>query len=67
MTVIKCPSLNEFQYGSVNVTESGNSGTAYYGCVKGYKLVGESYRKCEYGIWLGKAPKCKREHSMHVY
>ena len=61
-TAIKCPKLSDIEYGSVRVTGFTPGSTAHYECKKGFKLVGEAWRKCQYnGYWSGKEPECRRK------
>ena len=40
----------------------------HYVCEKGYKLVGNAWRKCLYnGYWSGMQPVCKRKHAIRAY
>ena len=66
--IIVCPYLDDPRYGSVNVADNTPGSTAHYECDKGFKLVGEEYRKCLYnGYWSGDEPVCKRKASCHSF
>ena len=57
---ILCPDLEDPVYGSVDDGDNRPGTKAVYTCNKGFKLVGESERKCQYsGEWTGEAPVCK--------
>ena len=58
-TAIKCPSLSDPRYGSVQLIGYTPGSTALYKCNVGYKLVGHSLRKCYNGYWTGKEPVCR--------
>ena len=60
ITAIYCPNLYNIKYGGVKVSGKTPDSKAYYYCNKGYKLVGDPWRKCQYdGYWGGKEPVCK--------
>ena len=61
ITAINCPKVGAPDYGSVNVKGYSHSSRAVYTCNHGYKLYGDEYITCDYGIWKGKIPICKRE------
>ena len=56
-TAKSCPKLDDPHYGKVEI--SGHyPQKAIYSCDYGYKLIGSPVRKCIYGKWEGKEPKC---------
>lgn len=60
LAAIKCPDLDYIPYGDVKQKGNKPGNTAHYSCKKGFKLVGDAWRKCEYnGYWSGKEPVCK--------
>ena len=63
-TAIPCTKLAAPEYGTVNVKGYSHSSRAVYACNHGYKLYGDDYITCDYGIWKGKIPVCKREYEM---
>jgi hypothetical protein len=62
---LRCPTLENPQYGSVVVTNDYRVGSkATYTCIKGYKLVGVAERTCQYsGVYSDEAPICKRKEN----
>ena len=60
-TAIPCPKLSPPEYGSVDVKGHSHGSRAVYSCDHGYKLYGDSYITCDYGVWKGKIPICKRK------
>ena len=60
-TAIKCPELDDIEYGGVKVTSNKVGSRANYYCRKGYKLVGDDHRVClKTSYWSGMEPVCKR-------
>ena len=61
ISAIVCPYLDEIPHGDVKQKDINKAGcTALYTCDKGFKLVGDALRKCQYdGSWSRKAPVCK--------
>ena len=58
---VQCDRLDDLDYGVVKHEGVYVGHAATYTCDYGYKLVGESVRKCLYnGYWSGKAPVCKK-------
>ena len=58
---VECHYLGHPEYGKVDHEGIYFGHKATYSCHYGYKLVGESIRKCLYdGNWSGEEPKCKR-------
>ena len=58
---VQCDYLDDLDYGVVKHEGVYVGHAATYTCAYGYKLVGESVRKCLYnGYWSGKAPVCKK-------
>ena len=56
---VECDYLEHLEYGEVNHDGVYYGDNATYSCHYGYKLVGESIRKCLYdGNWSGEEPKC---------
>ena len=49
------------QYGSVDIKGYGHGSKALYSCNHGYKLNGGEYITCNYGVWKGRIPVCKRK------
>ena len=65
--LVTCPKLKDIPYGSVKMTGNKPGSTAHYKCDKGFKLVGDAWRKCLYnGYWDGKEPVCKRKHVLYL-
>ena len=58
---ILCPKVAVPDYGSVDVKGYGHGSRAVYSCNHGYKQYGDGYITCDYGIWKGKIPLCKRK------
>ena len=57
--IVECDYLVDLEYGKVNHEGVYYGDKATYSCHYGYKLVGESTRKCLYeGHWSGEEPKC---------
>ena len=70
ITAIYCPTLDDIKYGGVSLDDKDRKADskAHYYCNKGYKLVGDPWRKCQYdGYWGGKEPVCKRRLSLNTY
>ena len=58
---VECDYLKDLKHGEVNHDGVYVGDNATYSCHYGYKLVGESTRKCLYdGEWSGEEPKCKK-------
>ena len=60
-TAINCPKVYAPEYGTVVVKGYSHSSRAEYSCNHGYHLYGDGYITCNYGIWKGKIPICKRK------
>ena len=59
---ILCPKLANPENGRVWFNGVTPSSIADYSCNKGFKLVGDAWRKCQpNGEWSGEAPTCKRK------
>lgn len=61
VAAINCPEVYAPEYGSVDVKGYSHSSRAEYSCNHGYYLYGDRYITCDYGIWKGKTPICKRK------
>ena len=58
----RCKYLDDPDYGYVKTNGREVGCVANYYCHDGYKLYGNSVRKCLYnGYWSGDKPKCKRK------
>ena len=58
---VECIHLENPEYGRVYYEGVNVGDKANYSCDYGYKLVGESVRKCLYnGYWSGELPQCKK-------
>ena len=58
----KCPDLPDPRYGSVKLTGNRVGDKANYRCNSGFRLDGQSQRKCLVtGDWSGEAPTCVRK------
>ena len=58
---VQCDHLDDLDYGVIKHEGLYVGHKATYTCDYGYKLVGESVRKCLYsGYWSGVAPVCKK-------
>ena len=56
-----CVYLDRPEYGKVELEGTHVRARATYSCDYGYKLVGDSVRRCQYnGYWSGKEPVCKK-------
>ena len=59
----RCPELDDPAYGSVDDGDNSVGTKAVYTCNKGFKLNGDSTRKCQENCeWSGKPPTCERKH-----
>ena len=59
--IVECNYLNDLEYGEINYEGVSFGDKANHSCHYGYKLVGESVRKCLYsGEWSGEEPLCKK-------
>ena len=58
---VECDYLDDLHYGKVTHDGVSYGDKANYSCDYGYKLVGESVRKCLHnGDWSGEKPKCEK-------
>ncbi len=58
--VFSCDPLRDIRNGRVLFTGTTVDSTATYSCNKGYILVGEQTRTCQYdGQWSGEEPVCE--------
>ena len=65
---VECDYLEDLEYGGVNHEGVYYGDKAIYSCHYGYKLVGESTRKCLYdGNWSGEEPECKKSMPDALY
>ena len=56
-----CEYLDDPRYGEVRQSGTKVGSIATYSCNRGFKLVGDSKRRCQYdGKWSGEEPVCKR-------
>ena len=59
--VPRCKDLDDPEYGEVWQSGTKVGSIAKYSCDKGFKLVGDSKRQCQYnGEWSGDEPVCKK-------
>ena len=61
ITAIQCKALMAPQYGRVDIKGYGHGSMALYACNHGYTLYGGEYITCNYGVWKGRIPVCKRK------
>ena len=65
IVAVRCSSLNAPSDGSVSLSGTTVGSTATYSCNDGFRLQGESKRRCQNnGEWSGRAPTCQRK--LHV-
>ncbi len=61
--VVDCGHLSPPVGGSVTLTGTTVGSQAFYSCGKGYELMGDSVRTCQFnGLWTGKEPICERKY-----
>lgn len=56
---LSCGSPDSLQNTTVSGKNYTNGASITYSCPIGHALIGNETRKCENGIWSGKAPTCK--------
>ncbi len=60
-TVLRCEELQDISSGRVVLSGTTVGSTATYSCNKGYILVGDYTRSCQFdGEWSGEEPFCER-------
>ena len=64
---VQCDYLDDLEYGVIEHEGVYVGDKATYTCDYGYKLVGQSIRKCQYnGYWSGEAPKCEKSKQVEL-
>ncbi len=65
--VFSCDTLRDISSGRVVLTGTTVGSTATYSCNKGYILVGDQTRTCQFdGEWTGREPYCQRKDSLCI-
>ena len=62
VAAIPCPKVIAPEYGYVKVRGYGTGSKVVYYCQYGYKLYGDGHITCDYGLWKGTPPVCKRKN-----
>ncbi|XP_062508195.1 uncharacterized protein LOC134184503 isoform X3 [Corticium candelabrum] len=58
--VINCTELEKPEFGQKDGDANSCSSIVHFSCIRGYKLEGSSFRKCQNnGTWSGQQPVCK--------
>ena len=59
IAIAQCGNLGHPLYGNVKVSGYTHGSSAFYTCNSGYRLIGNSYRRCYNGQWNLKEPVCE--------